>query len=208
MKHVLGLIAIAVLMIMSTKNGYGGMLVHKGNIIEGKVIDEDTEKPIKGAHVVAVWRKTANLEGGRGEIIHIAEDITKDNGYFKINKWRKKSFSLLGSKKYPDLTIFKPGYKQKPIGKFGTNDFTYSVYPNSKEYQERKAMYEQGIFKLKKFNGTLREWAHEVSLAESNIVSGADNIEGYKDSIPKVVDTLKEEWKKIKNRKKTQNEKL
>jgi hypothetical protein len=82
---------------------------------QGKVIDAETQLPIEGAVVVAVWEKGYHMFPlGAASSYHDAEEIlTNRNGEFHIPA-RRYFVSLLYGILGPKITIFKPGYGSFP----------------------------------------------------------------------------------------------
>ena len=76
------------------------------------VIDADTGEPIEGAVAIAIWRKhsikaAAWFEGGMMVAVRIEEAVSDREGRIYIDDffdWH------LFENRYPDLTIYKPGY--------------------------------------------------------------------------------------------------
>lgn len=98
----------------------------------GKVIDAETLKPIEGAVVVAIWRKTrAGIAGADTRFKDAKETLTDKNGEWTIvgpegyeDKIIPGLIHLIGVfvTKSPEIIYYKPGYRRGIRGGF-------SAYP-------------------------------------------------------------------------------
>lgn len=86
---------------------------------QGKVIDADTLKPIEGALVVAIWRKTrAGIAGSDTRFKDAKETLTDKNGEWTIVGPEGDEDKLIGILQVigvfvttePEFVIYKPGY--------------------------------------------------------------------------------------------------
>ncbi len=77
---------------------------------EGRVLDAETEQPIEGAVVVAVFYKQTFgiVEWGTG-VIRVTETVTDNNGRFRFSSYTTLINPLAWSLQVC-FTIFKPGY--------------------------------------------------------------------------------------------------
>jgi len=102
-------------------------LTYSADAIDARLVDEETNEPIKGAIVLAHWELVGGLEGGhvQGQMM-VMETETDANGYFHFPAWGPKLIPLsmqladLGFRD-PAIIIFKPGYQ---IGGELSNDKT------------------------------------------------------------------------------------
>jgi hypothetical protein len=81
---------------------------------KGKVVDKETNEPISGAVVLALYSKYRySVAGEMGGIVDAQEVLTDQEGYFQIP--RKRRWFVL-ERGYPEgeLVIFKPGYGALP----------------------------------------------------------------------------------------------
>ena len=99
----------------------------------GKVIDAKTKQPIEGAAVVAVFGKDCPALGsGPVEYFYDAkETLTDKNGDFYIPVFR--SITFICGIRFPEFTIFKPGYGSFP---------QYQVSPKSSFISEEGTVVE------------------------------------------------------------------
>lgn len=91
----------------------GGWLIYHDSPYKGKVVDEETNQPIEGAAVVAVWY-IQRYGGGAGPIAKLLdakEAVTDKNGEFKIPSMISFHWWPFSTLDQPNLTVFKPGYR-------------------------------------------------------------------------------------------------
>jgi len=75
---------------------------------EGRIIDYDTNQPIDGVVVDAVWYKRyTTLADSSSEYFDTRETVTDKNGNFSISGQGLLIFSCID---YPSITMFKAGY--------------------------------------------------------------------------------------------------
>ncbi|MGH7388781.1 MAG: hypothetical protein ACREM3_04900 [Candidatus Rokuibacteriota bacterium] len=123
------LVALALLVL-----GCAGRLVYESGPYSGRVVDAETNQPLAGAVVLAVWRKSVPIGGHMPEEFVDAVEVTTDmNGEFKIP--RKEHTVIWGSMGEPRIIVFSPGYGFYP---------TYHVSPTdrAKELLRRHATIE------------------------------------------------------------------
>jgi hypothetical protein len=87
--------------------------IYWANPVEAKVVDAQTGAPIEAALVVANWQLEGGLDTGipRGQI-EIQETFTDASGTFRLQGWGPRvRFSGHASWKWPQILIFKPGYR-------------------------------------------------------------------------------------------------
>ena len=111
LRTVIGLIFISVLVSQSA--------CAADRTYQGKVIDADTLKPIEGAVVVAIWRKTrAGIAGSDTRFKDAKETLTDKKGEWSITGPEGDVDKLIGIlqvigvfiTKAPEFIIYKPGY--------------------------------------------------------------------------------------------------
>jgi hypothetical protein len=80
----------------------------------GKVINQETKKPIEGALIYGHYATSSGtLAGGSkfGEHVKSFEAVTDANGKFKLDAWRTdKKISGQPNGKFPLIAVWKPGY--------------------------------------------------------------------------------------------------
>jgi hypothetical protein len=75
---------------------------------EGRIIDAESNQPIEGVVVDAVWEKVyPNVAGSSSEYFDTKETVTDKNGEFSIPGHGVLVFSAID---YPNITMFKAGY--------------------------------------------------------------------------------------------------
>lgn len=115
-----------------------------GSSISGKVVDEDTGKPIEGLNVVADWElRTGFLESHIAKPIYITETVTDENGYFYIDGWGPRFNKIFHSihEEDPMLILLKDGYEIKILRGmlYGQHVFPYvSSNLNNKTFKIKK----------------------------------------------------------------------
>ena len=91
--------------------GYSPSLFADGPY-HGKVIDKETEQPIEGAAVVAIWWKETAMIGHPIQSVHDAQEtLTDKDGNFTIPGASTISVNPFSRIWEPKFTIFKPGYE-------------------------------------------------------------------------------------------------
>ena len=103
------IIALAILILCSSCAIY-----HHYGPYYGKVIDEETKKPLEGVVILAnyyTWLH-ASPGGPAGYFLDALEVVTDKNGEFRIPSLNAFAFRPLSTfNSYPDFRIFKPHYK-------------------------------------------------------------------------------------------------
>lgn len=105
-----------------------------GGPLEGKVLEEGTNRPISGAIVVARWEGYVSIFPAetRNVCVHVASTTTDDQGRYHFPAWRKEAHIKGVKNLKPLITAHHPGY----------------------QWSER---YEKGVEYLKPFTGTREE---------------------------------------------------
>ena len=97
---------------------FAWLIFHKPEY-KGKIIDADTNEPIEGVVVVALYNTRSIIGGPAGLLyhtIHAKEVLTDKNGEFVIPTYT----TMMGpnSKEHrTEFIIYKPGYGRYPIGR-------------------------------------------------------------------------------------------
>lgn len=104
----------------------------------GKVVDADTLKPIKGALVLAIWRKTrAVLITSTTDFKEAKETLTDKNGEWSITGPEGDENKAIPSLLYyigvwvtqdPEIIIYKPGYRKGIRGGFSAYPYINRKY--------------------------------------------------------------------------------
>lgn len=143
-------LAALLLFLIIIPSSAGCAITHTYGPYYGKVVDTETNEPIEGAAVLAVFY--TEEYGPAGAITRYAdatETVTDKNGEFKIPAYRVTVFRpLQGWDPYGYFTIFKPGYgcypRHKnirpmfvPNGTLPTNKLVTIELPRLKSKEER-----------------------------------------------------------------------
>ena len=139
--------------------------------IRATVIDAETGQPIEGVVVVAHWELEGGLEGGSnmGQV-KVLESITDENGILNFPAWGPKRVSsgILSNTrlkdKDPGLLFFKSSYKYLSIQNNKGLEKTASKGPIV-----RTSIWNGKKIKLKKFRGTISEYADEIDHFTSDL---------------------------------------
>ena len=97
---------------------FAWLIFHKPEY-KGKIIDADTNEPIEGVVVVALYNTRSIIGGPAGLLyhtIHAKEVLTDKNGRFEIPSYT----TIMGpnsKEDYTEFIIYKPGYGRFPIGR-------------------------------------------------------------------------------------------
>jgi len=104
------LISILFLILFCSTNSSASWLVYHKPEFKGRVVDIDTNRPLEGAVVVAIYRTEAIGIGDSVDIdIHAREAITDMDGNFRIPSYTTLIQPFSWSTPVC-FTIFKPGY--------------------------------------------------------------------------------------------------
>lgn len=88
-------------------------ILYRADPIEAWVIDAESGRPVDGALVIANWQLEGGLDSGipRGQL-QLLETVTDSAGRFTFPGWGPRiSFSGHASWKWPQILVFKPGYR-------------------------------------------------------------------------------------------------
>jgi hypothetical protein len=103
------LIFILISLVLSITSCYGFAVIRKDGPYEGRVIDAETEEPIKGVVVLGTWSAEIITPGGATHNFHDAQETTTDkNGEFSVEGLGLK---ILSNVTPMDILIFKAGYE-------------------------------------------------------------------------------------------------
>lgn len=105
--------ALSVFLLLGAFLAGCGHLIYTSGPYRGRVVDAETQQPLAGAAVLAVWRWEGPGLGHPSEGFHDALEVLTDaNGEFMIP--RKTHFIIFGQIDEPDITIYSPGYGPFP----------------------------------------------------------------------------------------------
>jgi len=149
----------------------------------GKVVDADTQEPIAGAAVLAVYQSSwCSPAGEISDLVDGQEALTDEEGEFRIPAKTRWFFAVYRGYPRGNITIFKPGYGVFPDHKrseaVGVNKSwpppkRYILYelPKLKTIEERKknAGYRRGYYEIpydrrKLYIKTINEECKEVGI--------------------------------------------
>lgn len=130
-------ILLIVILLSFSANSYASWLVFHKPEYKGKVVDVDTNEPIEGAVVVAIYRKVQMAIGDAVDRnIGAQEILTDKNGEFTIPPYTAfmNPFSWDNT---VDFYVFKPGYAslghadlEEKLSGFGKNDSEFPAHWN------------------------------------------------------------------------------
>ena len=103
-----------------------------GKAIEGKVLEEGTNKPIPEAIVIARWSgHLATFAHGKTVCYHVLSATTDEHGAYRFPAWKKKITENWQKNVDPEtvvVTAHKPGYEaHRPPGYARTEAFKQNV---------------------------------------------------------------------------------
>ena len=160
----------------------------------GTVVDADTQQPIRGVLVIALW----DLEGGMERSIvgtfRFSEAVTDESGQYRMPGWGpipRPREGVLDAYD-PQLLIFKPGYATVRL----LND------PGAQPYKRFALEIHDSVFNgkttaLHKYQGTLRDYSKDVGFIVRRLYDVLNNgPECRWKQIPKAVRILEAERKR------------
>lgn len=84
---------------------------YSGGPLDGRVLEEKTNKPIPGAIVVVRWQGTAfSFVDTHTVCLHVETVVTDSEGRFRIPFWHKRAEPALVRKLKPVIVAYKAGY--------------------------------------------------------------------------------------------------
>lgn len=184
---MLGLVLLASSWSMASSAG----LYYSDGPWKGKIIDAETEEPIEGAVVLAVWQKIyASPTGNQSYFFDAVESVTDREGRFFIKEF--KAINILPVLRWLDgpwFTIFKPGYT--PFG--DSYDYFHKYFPNSLLKVDKNTL--SGLFKKGVTVELLRLKTREerlMSLSEARPLGGVPD-----NKMPTLMNLINLERKKL-----------
>jgi hypothetical protein len=167
-----------------------GPLTYSAKEIRGQIVDEQTGQPIEGAIVVAQWvlYQGGPGHGGHKGRLHIYETVTGKDGRYFIPAWGPKLHPPLTElqDRDPEILIFKSTYES----------------PNLENHQSlrgsvRTSEWDGKVVKLRKFQGTLENYANQLSAGIGTTLS-AHGESDWK-SFPRMILALDAEDRRLKS---------
>ena len=164
--------------------------VYSGKEIRATVVDHETERPLEGAVVVALWRLRG--QSGSGPSFHVGEAATDADGRFAMPPWGPKLRPPLShaDTQTPYLVVFKSGYVPVRLINVKRSDFArlramkapaskisrdagVLAYPEANPYDlVQDSLWNGMAIRLEPFRGTPEEWLEKLSSFESSIGFG------------------------------------
>src|SRR5262245_6707277 len=95
--------------------------LYRSEPIEAQVVDSASGRPVEGATVIANWQLEGGLDSGiPQEQLQILEALTDASGRFRLPGWGPKmAFVGQPRAKWPQILIFKPGYRHARLSNDG-----------------------------------------------------------------------------------------
>ncbi len=132
--------------------------------IQAWVVNDETSQPMEGVVVVAHWQLEGGLEGGSnaGQMM-VMEAVTDATGKFSFPGWGPKEvpsgLAIYDSNARlknmdPEMLLFKSGYENLTL----QNDRPFSELGRKEPYV-RTSVWNGKTIRMKKFKGTLKEYA-------------------------------------------------
>jgi len=171
-----------------------GMPIYSAAPIEARVVDAETDEPIKDANVIAAWRLIAKSWDGprHAGYLEVMETVTSGNGQFSFPGFTKAN-STPGELRNedPEVLIFKAGYKAERV----TNH--YAGYTSASPGPQRVAGVHGKTVKLAKlkmdYSNKNARWYASVDTPVSMIIEDCE----WK-KIPLAILAMDRERKRIK----------
>lgn len=91
----------------------GGWLIYHDGPYTGKVVDEETNQPIEGSAIVALWyiQRYGGAGGPVAKLLEAKEAVTNKNGEFTIPSMIGFHWWPFSTLDEPNVIVFKPGYR-------------------------------------------------------------------------------------------------
>ena len=135
--------------------------LYSAESIEARVVDAETEQPIKDVIVVAHWQLMGGLEGGNpvGQLM-VMEALSDEQGRFYFPAWEKWHWGQgwLGDED-PELIIFKSDFRYISV--------TNSEYTRPSKYRDarkpsgsskRSSFWNGETIRMERFEGTMGDY--------------------------------------------------
>lgn len=113
MKYVITVILGILLAFMIVSLVYtGGWLIYHDGPHKGKVVEAETNEPIEGVAVVAIWylERYGGAGGPIAKLLNAKETVTNKSGEFVIPLMLGFHWWPFSTLDKPNVTVFKPGY--------------------------------------------------------------------------------------------------
>lgn len=161
-------------------------LVVAGDPITANIVDAETNAPLAGVHVLALWELKGGLEGGNVVgIAKVMEAETDSNGVFRFPGWGPKLVSPFGSlpSAAPLIMFFKSGYDYQQVH----NQVSAYDRPHTSSEWNGKTI------RLAKFKGTADQYALVLGEFRTQIDSAFHADPCVLVTIPKILKALSDQ---------------
>lgn len=145
--------------------------MYSAEAIEAWVVDEQTGQPLEGVVVVAHWELMGGLHPDTIGQLMILETVTDTKGRFFFPAWGPKLRPVTGflHNDDPELLLFKSGYDYVAA----PNELTEEVNTSA----VRRSRWNGKTIKLKKFEGSLEEYADRLRFFNTSLGALVEYVE-------------------------------
>lgn len=133
--------------------------------ITARVVDSQTKEPLEGVVVVAHWELQGGPEGNRQGDLTVLEAVTDHSGTFHFPAWGPKKvptgrpINARLQELDPELLFFKSGHRFFAAKNWNHTDVQQAASVRFSDYDGQ-------TIEMPKFEGTLSEYARELSKSE------------------------------------------
>ena len=116
-------------------------LFYEQDAIEARVVDKETDAPIEGAAVLAIWYAEKGGMETTTSLYRYEETLTDADGRFRLSGWKRWRDRGEGRLKDEDpvILIYKPGYKSAYLQNLPPHAMSISVQHESGQIETRSA---------------------------------------------------------------------
>jgi hypothetical protein len=141
-------------------------MTYSAKPITARVVDAQTKEPLEGVVVVAHWELQGGLEGRyRQGDITVLEAVTDSSGTFRFPGWgpkkirRGRPVNARLQELDPEMLFFKNGYRFMAVHNYKHTDAQMAESLRFSDYDGQ-------TIEMKKFEGTLSEYARDLAQRE------------------------------------------
>ena len=167
---------------------------YSAEAIEAWVVDEETGQPLEGVPVVANWKLWGGLHPDVIGSLVVMETVTDTKGHFSFPAWGPKPRPP-GSYLHTDdplLLLFKRDYEYLAVGNSPTEGVNKSAVRRFEENGK--------TLKMKKFTGSLEEYAKHLYLLDSDLNFTFDHDDCSWKQIPRMLVAMHLEEKRFREK--------
>lgn len=137
---------------------------YSAEAIEAWVVDEDTSQPLEGVIVTANWQLYGGYHRSHVGQMMVMETVTDANGRFFFPAWEPKPRprGYLDTRD-PGLHLFKSDYETRGLENALRSKINHSAV--------RQSVWNGKTIKLKKFAGSLQEYAEHLRFLDGDLDS-------------------------------------